>query len=100
MDKAYFEKQLSGLSAMLPQPQPGRPNRCRPLRVYAEPLGKNFYVANPSGRPLSSDVVPALASVGIGRGWKAGAATHPREVAPWELLLMVKLHLFQTGRRH
>jgi hypothetical protein len=93
MDKAYIEEQLSGLFAM----QPRRSSRRR-LKLYAEPLGKNFYLANPSGRPLPPDVKLKLAKDGIRMGWKAGAARCPREVYLVELGLMVNAHLWQAGR--
>jgi hypothetical protein len=84
MDKAYIEEQLSGLLAMQPRRSSGRR-----LKLYAEPLGKNFYLANPSGRPLSPDVKEGLAKDGIRIGWKAGAAVWPRELYILELKLMV-----------
>ena len=93
MDKAHIEEQLSGLFAM----QPRRSNRRR-LKLYAEPLGKNFYLANPSGRPLPPDVVLKLAKDGIRMGWRAGATSRPRVVNLVELGLMVNAHLWQAGR--
>jgi hypothetical protein len=95
MDKAHIEEQLSALFTMLP-PRSSR----RQLRVYAEPLGKNFYLANPSGRPLPSDMKLRLAKDGIRMGWKASAATDPREVNLVELLLMINAHSWQTGGPH
>jgi hypothetical protein len=93
MDKATIEGQLSGLFAM----QPRRSSRRR-VKVYAETLDKNFYLVNPTGRPMPPDVKLRLAKDGIRVGGKAGATSHPRDVNLVELCLMVKAHLWQAGR--
>jgi hypothetical protein len=88
MDKAHIEAQLSDLfSRHLRRPSPRR------LRVYAEPLDKNFEVFNPSGRPPSADLKLELAKDGIRMGWKTGVTISRCQVSLLELSLAVHAHL-------
>ena len=92
MDRVYIEKQLSGL---FPRPF-GRASRRR-LRVYVETLDRNFYLVNPSGRPLSPAMKLGLSNDGVRMGWKRGATIWPREVNCLELGLMVHIHLWKLS---
>ena len=91
MDKAYLEKQLSALfSKHLRRSNPRR------VKVYAQPLDKNFELINPSGRPPSPTLKLELAKDGIRMGWKTGATVSQHQVFLLELSLMVHAHLGRT----
>lgn len=88
MDKAHIETQLSDLfSRHLRRPSPRR------LRVYAEPIDKNFELINPRGRPLSATLKHELAKDGIRMRWKPGAVVSRSPVSLLELKLALHVHL-------
>jgi hypothetical protein len=61
------------------------------LKVYASTLDKNYYLINPSGRPLSPALILCLAQNKIAIGWKRGASIFPDDVTYLELGLKVLL---------
>ena len=91
MNIVQLEKELSALIL-----SPGRSAKRRRTKVYVASLGENFYLVNPSGRPLSPAAKLWLAKNGIQMGWKPDEAIGPREVNIWELGNMVTVRRLQS----